>query len=108
MAATGEACLQFEALRTSTAEARASDHTFLGTLALCREAALGRAEASNTAVGLSIEETQLLDLNPPQVLLSSSIPPRPSSSSSLSSPPLLPPPSPPPPGPNRRCLDPGD
>ena len=50
---TGEACLQvvdllfenlfiglfvkqFEALRTSTPEARASDHQFLGILSLCR------------------------------------------------------------------------
>ena len=64
--ATGEACLQFEALRTATAEARASDHQFLGILTLCRESCVTASEASNTAVGLSPEEIQLLDLNPPQ------------------------------------------
>ena len=63
---TGEACLQFEALRTSTAEARASDHQFLGILSLCRESCVAASEASNTAVGLSPEEMHLLDLNPPK------------------------------------------
>ena len=63
---TGEACLQFEALRTSTAEARASDHQFLGILSLCRESCVAASEASKTAVGLSPEEMHLLDLNPPK------------------------------------------
>merc|ERR550517_743622 len=55
-----------EALRTSTAEARASDHQFLGILSLCRESCVAASEASNTAVGLSPEEMHLLDLNPPK------------------------------------------
>jgi hypothetical protein len=62
---TGEACLQFEALRTATAEARASDHQFIAMLAIAREGCLAASEASNTAVGLSQEEIQLFDLNPP-------------------------------------------
>merc|ERR1719228_730058 len=62
---TGQAELQWEVLRTNTAEARTHDHQFLGILASCRESCVNATDRS-TDVGLSSEETQLLDVNPPK------------------------------------------
>jgi len=58
-------CLQHEALRTSTNEARASDHQFLAILAQARETANAQMESTEN-FGLSTEELALLDVNPPQ------------------------------------------
>jgi len=60
----GQSALQFEALRTSTVEARAGDHQFLGILACCRDSSLALGSAG-VGVGISPEETMLLDVNPP-------------------------------------------
>ena len=51
--------LQFEALRTSTPEARASDHQFLASLSLARDSCVARGDVG---CGLSAEETRLLDV----------------------------------------------
>ena len=59
-----QSTLQFEALRTSTVEARQGDHQFLGILAACRDSCLaGAGLAPNT---IHQEEMMLLDINPPR------------------------------------------
>ena len=56
----GVACLQFEALRTATTEAWASDEQFLETLALAWDSCV--TMTSGTGGGLSAEETQLINI----------------------------------------------